>query len=105
MTSRPTHADGIAAAERIAAEHGLTLTDLRPYAADRLSEGWPAEEGMGSSDISIELASLGNHEPEALRTEAARLAERNALVTRISASTGRTFDDTLRGLQDLLATH
>lgn len=98
-----THKDGIAAAEAIAAQYGITLAELRPVAAQHLNETMPDLEEIGSSDVSIHLASLANHEPQVLRDEALRICERAALLARLSARTGKSEAELLAGFTRLFA--
>jgi hypothetical protein len=103
------HDNGYAAAEALAEEYEISLDDLRAFAAERLAEGYAArgitDGDIGTSDVSITLAQIALHEPDALREEAARLQERNDLVASISARTGRSEAETLANLQRLLATY
>ncbi len=98
-----THESGIAEAVRIAAEYGIDATELRWFASANLSDTHPELEEIGSSDVSIHLSHLGNWEPELLRTEAARIQERNALVKASAARTGRSEAETLKAMQALFA--
>jgi len=105
---RPTHEDGIAEAEAIAAEYGVPLVELRWFAADhlakRMAHEYPdGDYDIGSSDVSIHLSTLGNYEPEVLREEAERIRDRDRLVRTVSASTGKSYDDTLAALRELFA--
>jgi len=101
------HRRGYDLAEAIAAEYGIPIGELRAYASERLAEGY-RERGItdgdiGTSDVSITLSQIAQHEPDALRQEAARLRERNDLVSSIAARTGRSEEETLDRLQQLLA--
>ena len=98
-----TFADGIAAAGVIAGEYGIDLGELRPFAANHLLQTHPDLEEIGTSDVSIHLSHLGNHQPELLRAVARDIRDRNVVVARVSAATGRTADETLQNLRRLFA--
>jgi hypothetical protein len=95
--------DGIAAATAIAAEFELAMDALRPFASAHLLETHPGLDEIGSSDVSIHLAALGNHQPDLLRTVAQAIRERDDLVAKVSASTGRSAEETLRNLHRLFS--
>lgn len=96
---------GIAVVDALVTEFDLHERDyeLRWFASNHLQEqGWPKNQGISSSDVSHHLAHLANHQPDLLRAEAERLRDRNELVTRVAANTGKSFEETLRALQRLL---
>ena len=101
----PTHKDGIAVVDALVAELGIESVahELRWFASEHLQQTHPDLDEVGSSDVSIHLAYLGNHEPELLREEAERLRDRTALVKRTAARTGKSEAEALRGLQALFA--
>lgn len=101
--TRPTHEEGIAKAQEIAERHGIAFNELRWFAADHLSQDWPEEEGMGSSDVSCHLGSLGNYDAHLLEEHAARIAARDDLVRRVAESSGKTEEESLQALRLLFA--
>ena len=109
LTKRPTHQDGLRVVDKIAADHGIDAVELRWFASHHLSEqmrDWLGDDhghGIGSSDVSIHLSSLGNYEPEVLRQEAARIQQRNAIVNSVAESTGKSKDEVLESFRRLLA--
>lgn len=96
-----TFQDGITAATAIAAEYGIDISELRPFASNHLQQTHPDLEEIGTSDVSVHLSALGNHQPELLREAARLIKDRNELVAQISAATGRTAAETLQNLQRL----
>ena len=98
-----SHQDGISATDAIAEEFGIDVVQLRWFASHHLNETMPHLEEIGSSDVSIHLAHLGNHEPELLRKEAEIIRDRAALLKRIAQATGKTEAQTLADLPRLFA--
>lgn len=101
--SVPTHRKGIEAAQAIAAEFEINVVELWSFASRHLIEVHPDLEEVGTSDVSIHLAHLGNHEVQVLTTEAERIRDRNAVVKRVAESTGRSEEETLANLRRMFA--
>lgn len=101
--ARKTHETGISAAEAIAAEVGVTWADMRRIASQHMSETMPDLDEIGSSDVSIHLSSLGNHDTEWLRTEAERVRWANDKITEMAAASGQTEDEVVAGLRRMFA--
>jgi hypothetical protein len=69
-----THEDGIGTALDIAGKYGLTNAEMRRIASDHLLEEEPDIEEIGSSDVSIHLAEMGNYGAEELEARAKEFA-------------------------------
>lgn len=91
--------DGINTATAIATEHGLELAALRAFAGAHLQQTHPDLEEIGSSDVSIHLSALANHHPDLLGAIARQIRERDDLVAKVTAATGRTAEETLENLR------
>jgi hypothetical protein len=97
------HERGLKIAVTIQVDADITWAELRQIASEHLERDWPEGHGISSSDVSHHLSHLGRMKPEYLRAEARRIAERNELVARVAASTGRTPEEALAGLRALFA--
>lgn len=101
------HEQGNAALDSIAAEFGIESHRLRPLAAARLQQFYDeagiTDADIGSSDVSIELSSMCLTEPEAVRAEAQRLRDQDALVATVAERTGRSPEDALAALREMFA--
>lgn len=104
-TTRLTHEDGIAKAQAWCDETGVPWHELRWIAAADLSRemaewlGPDHGHGIGSSDVSIHLAEMANHNPDALFGAASPLVT----IAKTAKATGKTFEETKDGFRRLFA--
>lgn len=107
--TRPTFAESMDKVSAMCEAAGVDFYEVRRFAGQHLSDymrdHYGRDHGMGisSSDTNHHLVSMVEYDTEVLTEEIQRLADRNALVARIAASSGRSAEETLSGLQALFA--